>query len=53
MKIDVEGFEYQVIKGDLNTFKNLKDVDVVMEIFEDNHNREKTLKLMTEMSYNF
>jgi len=51
IKIDVEGHEYKVIKGGINTFKRVKNVDITMEIWDSNPNKEKTLKLMKKLGF--
>ncbi|WP_198003850.1 FkbM family methyltransferase [Methanocaldococcus sp. FS406-22] len=51
IKIDVEGHEYGVIKGGIKTFKKLNNVDITMEIWDSNPNKEKTLKLMRELGF--
>ncbi len=47
--IDVEGHEYQVLKWMKETLRRIKDVDIIVEIFDDDPNREKTLELMQEL----
>ncbi|RKX70366.1 hypothetical protein DRP43_03415 [candidate division TA06 bacterium] len=53
IKIDVEGHEYNVIKGGINTFKRLKNIDITMEIWDSNPNKGKTLKLMKELGFKY
>jgi FkbM family methyltransferase len=53
IKIDVEGHEYNVIKGGIKTFKKLENVDITIEIWDSNPNKEKTLKLMRELGFKY
>ncbi len=49
VKIDVEGHEYEVIQGGLNTIK--KKPLLIFESFPPK--RDKTLKILTELGYHF
>ena len=53
VKIDVEGHEYNVIKGGIKTFEKLKNVDIIIEIWNSNPNKEKTLELMKELGFEY
>ena len=49
IKVDVEGSEYEVLKGLIKTLKNSRECRVIVEIL--NKNKEKCLKLMDKLGY--
>jgi len=57
IKLDVDGFEYNVLKGGINFLKDKKP-PIFMELApylykEYGYNKEKILKLITSLDYNF
>ncbi|MFP4401626.1 MAG: FkbM family methyltransferase [Candidatus Nanoarchaeia archaeon] len=52
IKIDVEGFEYEVLKGMKNTLKQLKPTTkIFIEIWQRNKHKEEVLKLLEENNF--
>jgi len=52
IKIDVEGHEYYVLLGGKRFFKNLKtDTYLMIEIWNTNKNKERTLNLLKEFGF--
>lgn len=49
--IDVEWYELDVLKWMKESLKKLKDIDIIVEIFENNKNKNETIRLMTDLWY--
>lgn len=47
--IDVEWHEYEVLQWMKNTLKEIRDVDMIVEIFDEDPNKWKVLELMKEV----
>lgn len=50
IKIDVEGMEFKVLLGALNTLKTYKP-DLFVEIHDDDSNKENILKMLEQLNY--
>lgn len=50
--IDVEWYELDVLKWMKELLKKLSDVDIIVEIFEHNKNKDETIRLMKDLWYN-
>jgi len=53
IKIDAEGHEYNIIKGGYKTFKKLQNVDITIEIWNSSPSKEKTIKLMKDLGFQY
>jgi hypothetical protein len=51
LKIDVEGFEYNVLKGMKRTLSLISNVKLFIEIDAKNKNREQTMDLLSELGF--
>ncbi len=51
IKIDVEGFENQVIKGAINTIKNQRPNLIIENEWVNNENPQELFKIMTDLDY--
>jgi FkbM family methyltransferase len=49
--IDVEGFEFEVLKGMKKLLCNLEEVDIIIEIHQESKNKEKIFKLFKEKKF--
>lgn len=50
--MDVEWYELEVLLWMKSTLQEFRDIDIIMEIFDDNKYKEKTIDLMEQLWYN-
>ena len=51
--IDVEGFELEVLKGMKSFLSTAKNVDIIIEIFSHNKNKDKVFDLMKKYGFSY